>query len=60
MNQSLKTVIIIIGVLSILAGLFSYFNQNNVLNSFLGIFIGVALTGSVLVLKNRKDSKNDN
>jgi len=60
MNQSLKTVIVIIGVLSILAGLFSYFNQNNVLNSFLGIFIGVALTGSVLVLKNRKDSKNDN
>ena len=50
MNKSLKMVIVGIGILSVLAGLFSYYKANNT-NTYFGVFIGIALIGSVFLIK---------
>jgi len=52
MNKSLKMVIVGIGILSMLAGLFSYDKGNNT-NTYFGVFIGIALIGSALLIKPR-------
>lgn len=52
MDKSLKIVIIGIGILSMLAGLFSYYKGNST-NTYFGVFIGIALIGSVSLIKPR-------
>jgi len=53
MNTSLKTIILVIGILSIAAGVFSYV-RDNVSNAYLGIFIGIVLIGSALLFKPKQ------
>lgn len=52
MNKSLKMVIVGIGILSMLAGLFSY-HKGISTNTYLGVFIGIVLIGSALLIKPR-------
>jgi len=53
MNTSLKTIILVIGILSIAAGVFSYV-RDNASNAYLGIFIGIVLIGSALLFKPKQ------
>ncbi len=48
--KSLKMVIVGIGILSMLAGLFSYY-KGNATNTYLGAFIGIVPIGSVFLIK---------
>ncbi|MBX2925632.1 MAG: hypothetical protein KF746_25770 [Chitinophagaceae bacterium] len=54
MNRSVKMIVILIGVLSILAGAFSFLYKNDRSNTYFAIFIGVALIGSAVLIKPKK------
>jgi len=47
MKKSTKNLIIGIGVLSILSGIYSIINNGEMFDIFIGIFIGASLIGSV-------------
>lgn len=49
MNKSTKTVIVIIGILSILAGIYGFFTDSEPAVTYGGIFIGIVLLGSLLI-----------
>lgn len=49
MDKSAKRLMVIIGVLSILLGIFSYFYKNDTLNTYFAFFIGITLIGSVFL-----------
>ncbi|MDO6471316.1 hypothetical protein [Maribacter sp. 1_MG-2023] len=49
MNKSTRTVIIIIGTLSILAGIYGFITNADSTATYSGIFIGIALIGSVII-----------
>ncbi|VXC08236.1 hypothetical protein [Maribacter litoralis] len=55
MNKSTKTVIVIIGILSILAGIYGFFTNAESTVTYSGIFIGVVLLGSLFISKNGLD-----
>lgn len=54
MNKPTRTVLIIIGFLSILAGVYSYFYKNDSSNTYFAIFIGMVLIGSIFLIGNKK------
>jgi uncharacterized membrane protein HdeD (DUF308 family) len=58
MEKSTKTVIIIMGALTILAGIYSYFYKSETTIAYSAIFVGVALIGSVLLIKTQKKEKS--
>jgi len=51
MNKSTKTTLIIIGILSMLAGIGFYFEKQETNNAVFAIFIGLALIGTVFLVK---------
>lgn len=59
MNKSTKIVVTVIGLLSILAGIYGFFTDSEPAVSYGGIFIGIVLIGSLLINKNG-DDKNPN
>lgn len=56
MTKSVKTFLIVIGVLSILSGAYLAYSGSNFSEYFSGIFIGVVLIGSVLLNMKEKDA----
>ena len=54
MEKLTKIVLIIIGSLSILAGIFAYFYKNDTPIDYFAIFIGVAIIGSVFLIETKK------
>lgn len=55
MNKSTKAVIVVIGILSILAGIYGFFADSEPSVNYGGIFIGIVLLGSVLINQKRLD-----
>lgn len=51
MNKSTKTVLVVIGLLSLLAGIFEYLNNDDPTRSLFGVFIGVSIIGTVFMMK---------
>ena len=51
MNKSTKIVVTIIGILSILAGVYGFFSDSEPAMTYGGIFIGIVLLGSLLINK---------
>lgn len=58
MNKSTKIIILAIGVLSILAGVYGFFNNSESSVTYGGIFIGVILIGSLFINQKGTD-KNE-
>ena len=58
MEKSIKIVLIIIGILSISAGIYSYFYKSATPVEYFAIFIGVALIGSALFTKTKNRNEN--
>lgn len=54
MNKPTRTILIIIGFLSILTGVYSYFYKHDSSNTYFAIFIGMVLIGSVFLTGNKK------
>ncbi|MEO8960660.1 MAG: hypothetical protein ABI325_02180 [Ginsengibacter sp.] len=54
MERPTKILLIIIGVLSILTGIYSYFYKSEPVISYSAIFIGVAIIGIVFFIKPKK------
>ena len=54
MEKSTKIAIVIIGILTISTGIYSYFYKSETTIAYTAIFIGVALIGSVFLIKNQK------
>lgn len=54
MNKPTRIILIIIGFLSVLAGVYSYFYKQDGSNTYFAIFIGMILIGSVLLTGNKK------
>ena len=55
MGKQTEYLLIGIGIASILAGVYGAFQTGEFMESASGIFIGVALIGTVVVERNRKD-----
>ncbi len=60
MNKFTQNLIIGIGVLSIIAGIYTYFSETEKFNAFFGIFIGVVLIGSIYISKKGLDRNHPN
>ena len=54
MGKSTKITIVIIGVLTISAGIYSYFYKSETTIAYSAIFIGVALIVSVFLIETQK------
>ncbi len=57
MTKSVKTFIIILGVLSIISGAYLAFTGSDFSEYFSGIFIGITLIGSIFFYKENSGSK---
>lgn len=55
MKKSTRIVIIVIGVLSILSGIYGFFSKAESFNIYWGIFIGIVLIGSLYFDKSNVD-----
>lgn len=55
MRKKTQYLIIGIGIVSILAGIYSGTQSGDFTESISGIFIGIALIGTVLIERNKKD-----
>ena len=55
MKKQTATLIIGIGIASILAGIYGAVRSGELMNSLSGVFIGVALIGTVIFERNKKD-----
>ena len=60
MKKSVKTLIIILSILSILSGVYQLSKGAEFIDYFSGIFIGVVLLGSVLIHKDPPTSPDNN
>uniref|UniRef100_UPI00404B42C1 hypothetical protein n=1 Tax=Flavobacterium sp. TaxID=239 RepID=UPI00404B42C1 len=58
MNKQTASLIIGIGIASILAGIYTAVRSGELMDSLSGVFIGVALVGTVILERNKKD-KNE-
>ena len=54
MDKKTKITLIIIGILSVLAGIGVYFEKQENINALFAIFIGLALIGTVFFIKKEK------
>jgi uncharacterized membrane protein len=57
MTRSVKTIIITIGALSVLSGIYLAFTGSEFAEYFSGIFLGVVLIGSALFYSENPDPK---
>ncbi|XLS29623.1 hypothetical protein ACJD0Z_02105 [Flavobacteriaceae bacterium M23B6Z8] len=57
MNKQTASLIIGIGIVSILAGIYAGVRSGEVMDSLSGVFIGVALIGTVLIERNKKEKE---
>ena len=57
MKKSTKILIIGIGILSILSGIYSIFNEGEMFDILIGLFIGASLIGSVYFDQYGKSNK---
>ncbi|WP_157687275.1 hypothetical protein [Jiulongibacter sediminis] len=55
MNKNTRLFLTVIGILSIVAGVYSYFVKGSSETGFSGIFIGIALIGTVYINFKRLD-----
>lgn len=55
MNKRTAYLIIGIGIASILAGVYSGIQAGEIMESVSGVFIGIALIGTVIIERNKKD-----
>jgi hypothetical protein len=58
MKKQTASLIIGIGIASILAGIYEAFRSGELIDSLSGVFIGIALIGTVIFERNKKD-KNE-
>ncbi|MEZ4776955.1 MAG: hypothetical protein R3D00_27520 [Bacteroidia bacterium] len=56
MTKSVKITVIIIGVLSIISGVYLAFSNSAFWEYFTGIFLGITLIGSILLFKEKPKS----
>lgn len=49
MNKNTRKLLFAIGILSLVAGVYSYFFKEDSLTGLSGIFIGIALIGAVFI-----------
>lgn len=56
MTKSVKTIILIIGALSLLSGIFLAFTGSDFIEYFSGIFLGIVLIGTVYFYKEKPDA----
>jgi len=60
MQKSTKNIVIIIGILGILSGVYSIYTGGEMFDILIGIFIGASLIGSVYFdLNGNHNSEND-
>jgi uncharacterized membrane protein len=59
MSKSVKNLIIIIGSLSILSGLFLVYRGSDFSEYFSGILLGIVLVGSALFYKEETEKKEE-
>jgi hypothetical protein len=55
MKKQTASLIIGIGIASILAGFYAAFRTGEIMESVSGVVIGVALIGTVIIERNKKD-----
>jgi len=55
MKKQTASIIIGIGIVSILAGVFGAVRSGEVMDALSSVFIGVVLIGTVLIERNKKD-----
>jgi hypothetical protein len=55
MKKQTAALIIGIGIVSILTGIYGGFRSGELIDSLSGVFIGVALIGTPLIERNKKD-----
>jgi hypothetical protein len=55
MKKQTASLMIGIGIASILAGIYGAVSSGEVMDSLSGVFIGVALIGTVLIERNKKE-----
>jgi hypothetical protein len=55
LNKQTGSLIIGIGIASILAGIYGGVRSGELFDSLSGVFIGVALIGTVIIERNKKD-----
>ncbi len=58
MNKNTRILLITIGALSILSGIYGFVTETNLSMNFLAIFIGVSIIGSVFYQISKKLDKN--
>ena len=55
MKKQTASLIIGIGIASILAGAYSAYRTGEIMESVSGVMIGIALIGTVIIERNKKD-----
>lgn len=55
MRKKTESIIIGIGIASILAGIYAGVSSGELIDSLSGVFIGVALIGTLIIERNNKD-----
>ncbi len=55
MTRPVKVILLVIGALSILAGLYGAISNDDFSQAYYGIFIGVVIIGSVLFFKQKQE-----
>lgn len=54
MNKTIKITLLIIGILSILSGVFMYIYKDKT-DAYYGLIIGIVIIGSLLLTKNKSE-----
>jgi hypothetical protein len=58
MTKQTAALVIGIGIASILAGVYATVRSGEILDSLSGVFIGVALIGTAIIERNKKDASD--
>lgn len=57
MSKSIRNLIIVIGSLSILSGVYQIYRGSEFSAYFMGIFLGITLIGTVILARNERADK---
>ena len=55
MDKRTKIFLIVLGIISIGVGIWSYKPENDSIDNYFGVFIGIALIGTVISIKQKKE-----
>lgn len=55
MDKRTKIFLIVLGVISIGVGIWSYNPENDAIDNYFGVFIGIALIGTVISIKQKNE-----